>query len=180
MKTLICVLSLCVPAYAGNCNVARVVNRNVVVANAVVVPANFVAVAYAVPVATPSYVQYQYPQYQAASDPWAKEPRATQEGLARAQEAPEAPIPFSLVATHCVRCHTPNSRSWVSHHLDLSGDLSAETRLKMITRILADSPEKRMPKGKQLDAQQIGLLVQEISSVPTLAPPEPPKPEPEK
>ena len=50
--------------------------------------------------------------------------------------------------------------------LDLAGEVPAETRLKMIQRILADDPAQRMPKGKPLDAQQIGLLLQELSRVP--------------
>jgi len=162
MKTALCLLSLCVPAYAGNCHVPQARVHRQVAANVVLVPRNFVAVGYAVPVATPSYVGYQYPQYQAHAgpDPFDVPPAKPEATNATTQghEAPSA----SLVQQSCVKCHSGESPKG---KLDLSGDLSPDVRLKMIGRILADDPAERMPKGKALDAQAIGLLIQELSKI---------------
>jgi len=135
----------------------------VIVANqsAVVVPSGFIVVPFAVPVAVPSYVQYQ-----AAAAPQGAgvgvQGAGGEEKKAEAQSAPkpEAPEPRSLVASSCAKCHsgpTPKGK------LDLSGELTADVRLKSIARILSDDPTRRMPKGKSLDAQAIGLLIQELS-----------------
>lgn len=177
MKTLLAIAALCVPAYAGNCHVQQ---RQVVVANAIVVPQNFIAVPVAQTLAVPSYVQYQYlPQYAAGvgygSSAVGMEPPQREPVKALAEPEEEAPLPMSLVTQHCAKCHKPGGSAWKKTELNLTGELSNETRLHMIGRILSDSAEKRMPRGKQLDAQTIGLIVQEISAVPT---PAPPKPEP--
>jgi len=130
----------------------------------VIIPQGFIAVPFAVPVAVPSYVQYQaivasspLPEVSAAT--------ATQEATAKAHEAP--PPTLSLVAKSCVKCHSGEKPKG---KLDLSGDLSPALRLKAIGRILADDESKRMPKGKPLDAQAIGLLIQELSRVPVQKP----------
>lgn len=194
MKSLIALTALCVPAYAGNCHVqqARVINhQQVVVANAIVIPQNFIAVPVAQPLAVPSYYGYQYlPQYAAAvgygssaighPEPTYNkvEPEEVRAMRERIQIKPEeAPLPMSLVSQHCAKCHKPAGSAWKKTELDLTGELSNATRLHMIQRILSDDPAKRMPRGKPLDAQAIGLLIQELSQVPT---PAQPKPEPEK
>jgi hypothetical protein len=167
-------------ACAGNCR------QQVVVANqsAVFIPQGFIAVPFAVPVAVPSYVQYQAVSTQAQAayggpavgyeEARANEPAATaKEELARSREArPAAAARVAakidaqhspLTVQYCVKCHHPAGGAWARTKLDLSADLTAELRLKMIGRILADDPARRMPKGKALDAAEIGLLIQELS-----------------
>lgn len=170
MKSLIALACLTVPAYAGNCHVVqRQVVTNAVVANAVVVPQGFIAVPFAVPVAVPSYVQYQaLPGYGAVASAGIGFNEAPPKVTAQAE--PEAPLPMSLVTQHCAKCHRPSGSAWKTTELDLTGELSNETRLHMIQRILSDDPAKRMPRGKQLTAQQTGEIIQELSQVPKPAP----------
>lgn len=150
---------LCVPAYAGHCRQQQVV---IATQSAVFIPQGFIAVPYAVPVALPSYVHYQA-MPQVPAPPVVGEPVQATSAATQGQEAPP-----TLVSQSCVKCHsgpTPKGK------LDLSGELSPETRLKMIQRMLADDPTKRMPKGKLLEAQAIGLLIQELSRAPTVPKP---------
>ena len=153
MKTLIALACLCAPAYGAHCR------QQVVVANqsAVFIPHGFIAVPFAVPVGVPSYVQYQ--AVVSGQGSVASEETTSEVSRALAAERVLA-APATLVAQTCVKCHSgPNPKS----NLDLSGELAPAVRLKMIARILADDPAKRMPKGKPLDAQAIGLLIQELS-----------------
>ena len=70
----------------------------------------------------------------------------------------------SLAMQHCAKCHGgPEPKAG----LDLSGDLDCETRLHAIRMLLADDESKRMPKGKPLDAETLGLLIQEFATPPT-------------
>lgn len=134
--------------------------QKLVIANqsAVILPAGFVAIPFAVPVAVPSYYQYQYlPQYQAPAAPPAAEPAA--QATNAPIQAHEAPPP-TLVQRTCVKCHSgPEPKG----KLDLSGELSPEQRLKAIGRLLADDLAKRMPKGKEIDAEMRGKLIQELA-----------------
>ena len=132
-------------AFAGGKRV--IVNHGV---QATVVPAGFVVVPYAVPVATPAYVGYLAPQAFSYS-------RGGAEGDVEAQA-----VPGSLVATYCAKCHNAEA----AKRVDLSGAIDAETRLAAIRRVLADDPAKRMPKGRELDAETLGLLIQELSTEP--------------
>ena len=158
--------TLCVSAWsffgstanASTCGTSsRAVNHHqVIVANqsAVVVPSGFIVVPFAVPVAVPSYVQYQA----AAAPQGAGGEEKTVE--AQSDPRPLASEPRSLVTSSCMKCH---SGSTPKGKLDLSGELSPAVRLRSIARIFSDDPTRRMPKGKSLDAQAIGLLIQELS-----------------
>lgn len=140
---------------AGRCRVV-VPSHSVSSHQAVVVQQGFVAVPFAVPVAVPSYVNYVAPQAyygMPASSP--REPADPQDAV-KAQEAPAG----SLVAKHCAACHDGSKPDRVV----LTGDLDCETRLKAIGKMLHDDDAQRMPKGKTLSAEDLGLLIQELSA----------------
>ena len=138
----------------------------------VTIPAGFVAVPFAVPVAMPSYVQYQ--SLEAVYSVAAGHATAAVVGGSRQRPAPYpeseaavdepskkvSPAATTLVAVHCGNCHgavKPKAG------LDLTGPLADATRLNAITRLLADDPEKRMPRGKEIPPQLLGELIQELS-----------------
>lgn len=148
------------------------------------VPAGFVAVPFAVPVAMPSYVQYQaiggvstaVGQYYLP----AVEPRAAgcancvakssaAEAVATAAQATPERQASSLVIAQCGRCH---GAVQPKAGLDLTKKLDDATRLKAISRLLADDPQQRMPKGAELSPEVLGQLIQE------LAQPAAPRPDP--
>ncbi|HVU87334.1 MAG TPA: hypothetical protein VHD36_08430 [Pirellulales bacterium] len=133
------------------------------------VSAGVVAVPFAVPVAMPSYVQYSAhvataaPEYQshaplAMPDAACAMPAPTS---ASASDSAGTARASSLVSTYCRQCH---GAVQPKAGLDLSGALDNATRLKAITRILADDPRQRMPKGKELSAAELGRLIQELAT----------------
>lgn len=86
----------------------------------------------------------------------------------------------SLVAANCAKCHAGASAA-KGYRVDVP--LSEAAKLKAIARILEDDAGKRMPKGKTLDPQSLGLLLQELaksSPLPPVAEPAPAPPEPGK
>lgn len=66
----------------------------------------------------------------------------------------------TLVASNCVKCHQGEDAKG-AYRMDVP--LTEGKKLKAITRILADDPAKRMPKGKTLGAEELGKLIQELS-----------------
>jgi hypothetical protein len=64
------------------------------------------------------------------------------------------------VTRRCAKCHSGDAPA---AGLDVSRDLSDLERLAAIGRLLADDPAKRMPKGIELDADERGLLIQELA-----------------
>ncbi|HVX15970.1 MAG TPA: hypothetical protein VHC22_32600 [Pirellulales bacterium] len=74
--------------------------------------------------------------------------------------APDQPAVLSLLRQYCSKCHTGDAAKG-GFRIDLS--LTCEQKLAAIGAILQDAPEKRMPKGVQLDPQMIGQLIQELS-----------------
>jgi len=75
----------------------------------------------------------------------------------------QSPAP-SLVAQACAKCHNanPTAAGVVTDFSNLDA-LTCEQRLLAIGRILSNDPARRMPNGQTLDAQTIGLLIQELS-----------------
>ncbi len=166
------------------CPSVAVNHRQVVVARNVVAHSNVIQTTFAVPigvpVAVPSVVSYQavpQPQYQSqhyqqpqhASTVTTKAecaacscpncPNCAAKGEVKAAVV-ESKSLLSLVQQNCVRCH---SGAEPKGGLDLSGALDCETRMKCIARVLADSDDKRMPKGKSLNPDDLGKLIQELA-----------------
>lgn len=68
-----------------------------------------------------------------------------------------------LVWQRCFKCHQGAAPAG---GLDLSGQaggLDQATRLKAIARLLEDDPERRMPKGVEIDADERGRLIQHFA-----------------
>lgn len=134
------------------------------------VQAGVVAVPFAVPVAMPSYVQYSAYVASAAS-PYSSHVAATSTNgacLVPAHGNADAARPqataaktASLVAAHCGRCH---GATQPKAGLDLTAALDDATRLKAIARVLADDPQLRMSKGEELGPDELGRLIQELST----------------
>ncbi len=142
------------------------------------VPAGFVAVPFAVPVAMPSYVQYQalggfttaFSQYaylpssaqraSACASCATKAPAADEVSSTRATQLAPEPSTTTIVAAQCGRCH---GAVQAKAGLDLTAELDEATRLKAISRLLADDPRQRMPKGKELPPELRGQLIQELA-----------------
>lgn len=164
---------------------------------------NFVVTQFAVPVAVPQYVVPIAPQsfvqyggfgasaYSSGGQmpaPAGRQPTSSNETLedriaakivARLTSSgvlsPEA-VP-SLVSRTCAGCH---SGAQPKGGLDLSDvrKLAAEVRLKCVGRVLTDDPNQRMPptsSGKNLNADELGRLLQELSAAgqATVPPPAP-------
>lgn len=69
---------------------------------------------------------------------------------------------LTVVDQHCAKCHSgPEPKGGFA--VDL-GPLTAAQKLKSINRILADDTGKRMPKGEALTGQEIGKLIQFLST----------------
>lgn len=60
----------------------------------------------------------------------------------------------------CAKCHTGENRT--GFRVDVA--LSCEDRLRAIGMLLHDDDSKRMPKGVQLPADELGTLIQAFSS----------------
>jgi cytochrome c5 len=143
------------------------------------IPSGFVVVPFAVPVAMPSYVQYQALDYgyTAAASAFVQPPATSQSSpaSAAASAAPsktESPAPDvlsgnTLISSQCGKCH---GAVQPKAGLDLTGALDDATRLKAITRLLADDPKKRMPPGKDLAPDLLGSLIQELATAPQKSP----------
>lgn len=174
------ILLLAAPALAGNrCNVS--VQSFALQSGLAVTP---FAVPVATPVATVAVGAYSYgftgqaaqsvsaasvdSQVDKIADRVIAKLRAAGFGGIKAEALPEKP---SLVSANCAACHGATKQAG-GFRVDLS--LSPEAKLKAIGRILADDPAKRMPKGKNLDPQTLGLLLQELAGKPSV--PEPPAP----
>lgn len=156
------ITAYCLPpsAYCATCATSSRARVVVAAQSAVVVSNGFIVVPFAVPVAVPSYVQYQAAVTPQGSGVGMQGAGEETKAEAQSDSRPQAPEPRSLVASSCAKCHsgpTPKAK------LDLSGELLPAVRLRSIARILSDDPARRMPKGKSLDAQAIGLLIQELS-----------------
>ena len=107
--------------------------------------------------AQPQAVQQQAPCPQVAHEQAVQEPQ-TAEPLTGETQAEST----SLVHQHCAKCHT-GEQAKAGFRLEAWTTLGAEQRLKMIRRVLSDDESTRMPKGKQLDPQTLGELIQELS-----------------
>lgn len=66
----------------------------------------------------------------------------------------------SLVTQNCSECHGENNPK---AGFSVFGDMTAEEKLKAISRILHSDPEKRMPKGKPIDDDIRGRLIDELA-----------------
>ncbi len=147
-------------------------NVQVAATSVAAVQAGVVAVPFAVPVAMPSYVQYS--AFVAAAAPsYQSQVAATSTigtclvpmyaGAETAGPQVAAARQASLVAAHCGRCH---GATQPKAGLGLTAALDDGTRLKAIARILADDPRLRMPKGEELGPDELGRLIQELSTRP--------------
>ncbi len=67
-----------------------------------------------------------------------------------------------MATVHCSKCHSGGE---AKRGFRVDQPLSDAYRLKAIGRLLADDPAKRMPKGGSLDAQTLGLLIQEMARI---------------
>ena len=121
-------------------------------------------------VAVQAYVQPQAAYYQVGQDLQSEAladkiaARVLAKLEASATAADTAPIrQASLIVTHCAKCH---SGAEAKASIDLSGDIDCETRLHAIWMLMHDDPQKRMPRGKELDAQTLGLIIQEFAALP--------------
>ncbi|HEX4132466.1 MAG TPA: c-type cytochrome domain-containing protein [Pirellulales bacterium] len=147
---------------------------NTVAATGLVVTQFAVPVAvpqYTVPVAPTSFVQYGG-QLSASSGitTEALEDRIVAKvlkGLQASGTIKAAAAP-SLVGRACATCHgATNPKAGLS--LAATTALTADERLKSISRVLADDPQLRMPpssSGIKLSAEELGKLLQELSQVP--------------
>ena len=84
----------------------------------------------------------------------------SQGGAVRAAEVD----PLRLTRQACAKCHTG---AQAKGGFSVDGDLSCEDRLRAVSMLLHDDASKRMPKGRPLDAQSTGLIIQELSKRPT-------------
>lgn len=77
----------------------------------------------------------------------------------------QAQAPPSLIVQNCASCHNGTAAVKPGIVTDFTNPtiLNCEQRMAAIQRILADHPERRMPQGRTLDPQTIGLLIQELS-----------------
>jgi hypothetical protein len=137
------------------------------------IPSGFVVVPFAVPVAMPSYVQYQAVDYgYTAATSASVQPSATLPSSPSAAAPSAAPSKTespargvsasnSLILSQCGKCH---GAVQPKASLELTGALDDATRLKAITRLLADDPKKRMPQGKDLAPDLLGNLIQELAT----------------
>ena len=76
---------------------------------------------------------------------------------------PASVDPHPLLTANCLSCHNATKKSG---GVDFSGELTDELRLRAIGAMLSDKDSARMPKGKQLDANSLGKLIQEFSKKP--------------
>jgi len=157
-STLIVALLTSSVASAAPCR-----NNCVAAANVLTVPAGFIAVPLAVPVALPSYVQYQAPLAQYVADVASTCQMLPQPAMAdrRSSAPPRAAAVTSLIAAQCGGCH---GGAKPKAELDLTGSLADMTRLKAIARLLTDEPARRMPPQKDLSPEVLGRLIQELST----------------
>lgn len=145
-----------------------------------VVAAQVAVTPFAIPVATPvaaiqnpslfysynsnAYGEGNYGGYaaQGAGVSWEDRmaARVAEKVLGRISQAGSIQASATLLSKNCASCHSGNEAKG-GFHVDTP--LSDAGRLKAITRILADDPVKRMPKGKTLAADELGRLIQEIS-----------------
>lgn len=161
MKILLAIaaVGLLAVGAAAKCHDVARVNRTSVV----VLQDGFVAVPFAVPVGTPSYVQYQAvsaygggyaaPAYGGMAP---ASPYKTQQAALHAQ-APAS----TMVQQVCAKCHTGEQ---AKANFDISKPLTADQRLHAVSRILSQDPSKRMPKGKALTSESASALIQELSA----------------
>lgn len=73
------------------------------------------------------------------------------------------PRPISLVQRTCLECHGGENPE---ANLSLADPalLTADQRLRAIGRLLEDDQAKRMPKGSTLSPEELGRIIQELSS----------------
>ncbi len=75
---------------------------------------------------------------------------------------PQPPPPVaSAVSANCLSCHSPGHNAAALAKIDLTLPLTCEQRLACARAILAG----KMPKGKQLDADAAGHVLEEIVGV---------------
>jgi len=172
-----CVLSTS-STFAGNCHSQAVAQVNVASASVALVPQGFLAVPYAVPVAVPSYVQYQAmpqyqvmpqyqtaPQYQAAPSV-AEVPQPSPESFQARPPEPIAAQPVvSFLTKACAKCHSEASTNdKAKAHLRVDEAITDSQRVVIIRRLLTDDKKKRMPPGRDLDPVTLGRLIQEVTN----------------
>ncbi len=148
--------------FSGAANAAPCRHDSVAIPATVTLPAGFIAVPLAVPVALPSYVQYQAPWVSYVAPVAANhEPAPVAAAAAPSPATRGATGATTLIAAQCGTCH---GGAKPKADLDLTGALADSIRLKAIARLLSDDPEKRMPPQKELSPESLGHLIQELSA----------------
>lgn len=157
--------TLCTPALAGRVQIVSNIPGTVFVQNGQTFITTQFAIPLGIPVAPVSFVLYQAipgagyvspplvspsPQNPQPSPPTSDDPSK----ISANTSPPEA----SMVRRTCVACHSGEK---AKAGLDLSGQLSSEVRLKAIGKVVSGE----MPKGKTLTPEEVGLLIQELSSI---------------
>lgn len=160
----------CSQAHAAGCHVAVQAHNP---QQLVITP---FAIPVAVPLATVAPVQYGYSyqgaaagylgqaNYRSPDDDFADRVAAKlATRLASMQAQPAAAQSLDLVTQKCAKCHTgPAAKGdW-----DLSRLGTPAGRLEAISRITAEDPALRMPKGSPLKPEEIGSLIHTLSSRP--------------
>ena len=84
------------------------------------------------------------------------------EASASTTAQPQQQAVGSLIVANCAKCH---SGADAKGGIDLSGELTCEVRLHAIWQVMHNDPARRMPKGKDLDPETLGLLIQELAAV---------------
>ena len=74
-----------------------------------------------------------------------------------------APSPLSLMAKNCQGCHTTNEKAQAAFDMSDLATLTCEQKLAAI----AATVDGRMPKGRQLSAQDLGDLIGQLSGAET-------------
>lgn len=74
-----------------------------------------------------------------------------------------APSPLSLMAKNCQGCHTTNEKAQAAFDMADLTALTCEQKLACIAAVV----DGRMPKGKQLSAQDLGDLIGQLSGAET-------------
>lgn len=113
----------------------------------------------------------QQPAYQPPPAQPAPQPAPIQQPAPQPQPVPQQPPatpqpeqaaaqPQTMLGQHCATCHKADS-----HRLTLidAKSLTCEQKIDAIHRLLSNDPNERMPKGKVLTPEELGLILQELS-----------------
>jgi len=153
MRTLFALLLLATPTMADHCRIRS--NAVVIQSSGAIITPFAVPVAVPTSVVVPGYTYSHAGASAAAVDPEYQEFLAWK--AAKANQVKAAVVPQSLLQQNCVGCHT--TKADAKDHFDMSGELTADQKLKAIAAVMTG----KMPKAKILDPQVRADIVAELS-----------------